>query len=280
MDIQLLSWISSTQEILEMSENTTTADPAEYLEALKLEEQLRKEARRLITDSPHFDEIRTKIRSLYLSVALREDICHIPSKSKAAIYIAYFLGGARDSNLHRKLLDEAADAGDAVALSMRAENYWFGENTYEQNFSLCERDAIKSHLGGSWSGSTVYAWILKKKFAETGEVGLLDHANQLLTESYFRIKKEAIEGDSIAQDWLAWRYANGEGVAQDEEAGAAWFRISADNGLVWAMHWLGSRYLTGQGVIQDEEAARFWLSKAAARGLTDSQQLLQSIASS
>ncbi len=251
--------------------------PVEYLEAIRLEQVLRHQGLLSSTDTPEYDAIRVQIRELFLSVALRNDLDHIPSISKAAIYHAYFLGGFRDSILHKQLLDRAADAGDIHALSLRAENRWFGENGYEIDLERCEQDARKSHEGGSWGGSTVLAWVLRKKAQESGQPELEAEAVELLTQSFPKILVEAKAGDNIAQDWLAWRYCNGEGVAREVSCGAAWFRLSADNGLPWAMHWLGCRYLSGDGVEKNADVGKHWLRKAARHGVVDSEKLLREI---
>lgn len=252
-------------------------EPEEYLEAVRLEHQLRHEALLGPTDSPHYDALRSKIRQLYLTVATREDLHHISSKSKAAIYIGYFMGGPRDSVLHKKLLDEAADHGDIFALAMRAENFWFGENGFPLDIDACERDALKAHEGGYWGGSSVLGWVMRKRATDLSDLEYEQKAQQLFTESFPKLLEDAKQGDNIAQDWLAWRYCNGEGVPKDANCGSAWFRISADNGLPWAMHWLGLRYLEGDGVIKNLEIAKHWLQKAVSHGVGESLNVLKTL---
>lgn len=252
-------------------------EPEEYLEAVRLERQLQVDGLLGPTDSEHHDKIRQTIRKLYVTVATREDIFHIPSKCKAAIWIGYFLGGPRDSVLHKKLLDEAADQGDVHALAMRAENFWFGENGYAQDISACERDALKAHEGGYWGGSSVLAWVMRKKAADLSDPTYEEKAQQIFRESFPKLLEDAKHGDNIAQDWLAWRYNNGEGVAKDANCGSAWFRISADNGLPWAMHWLGLRYLEGDGVIKNVAIGKHWLQKAVNHGVEESLNVLKTL---
>lgn len=245
--------------------------------ALQLEEALRNAALVGSTDTPAHHSLRAKMRELYLSVALRKDINHVPSKSKAAKMLAYFLGGPRDVKLHRELLEEAAEAGDIEALCMRAENYWFGENGYEKDVEKCLADAKASYEGGYWGGATIYGWVLRLKASETKNDSLLALADSVCKETFPKLLADAKAGDNIAQDWLAWRYVNGEGIHKDVECGAAWFRISADNGLPWAMHWLGMMYRDGNGVVQSIPCARQWVEKAARHGVSDAENLLKEL---
>ena len=69
----------------------------------------------------------------------------------------------------------------------------------------------------------------------------------------------AKEGDSKAQFYLGFMYANGKGVPQDYQEAARWYRLAVEQGQVDAEGRLGTRYETGQGVPQDyKEAARLY----------------------
>ncbi len=59
-------------------------------------------------------------------------------------------------------------------------------------------------------------------------------------------------------------YADGNGVTQDYPQAAAWFRKEADQGDAVAQYDLGRAYYNGQGVPQDYAEAYFWFDLAAA----------------
>lgn len=241
-------------------------------EAQKLEDKLRQDALIMTTDTIAHHKIRANIRQLYLEAA---DQGSIPAKAQAALCFAYCIGGPRDPERHRVLVNEAAEAGNVIALGMRAENYWFGENGFPVDLEQCESDAKKAYLADAWLGATVYTWVLRRRAETTQDPRLSAQAHKISEETLPMLLKEAQAGDSIAQDWLAWRYYNGEGLAKDPATAAAWFRLSADNGLAWAQYWLGLRYLQGEGVVQSLSAAQHWFKKAAAQGIEDAMNQLK-----
>ncbi len=71
--------------------------------------------------------------------------------------------------------------------------------------------------------------------------------------------------DAAAQFSLGFRYANGEGVPQDDAEGVRWYRLAADQGYVNAQYNLGNMYETGEGVPQDHVQAHMWYNLVAAR---------------
>ena len=62
------------------------------------------------------------------------------------------------------------------------------------------------------------------------------------------------------------RYANGEGVPQDEKTAVKWYRLAAEQGNANAQSSLGGMYGMGRGVIQDWVYAHMWGSLAATNG--------------
>lgn len=69
--------------------------------------------------------------------------------------------------------------------------------------------------------------------------------------------------DAWSQYFLGRMYANGQGVEQDYEAAAKWYRKAAEKGLHDAQFRLGRLYAAGQGVPVDYEYAYGWYSVAA-----------------
>lgn len=67
---------------------------------------------------------------------------------------------------------------------------------------------------------------------------------------------------SKAQFQLAQMYANGEGIAQDYQEAAKWYRLAAQQGHNKAKFQLGMLYKKGLGVAQDYQEATRWLKQA------------------
>ncbi|MCL2075475.1 MAG: sel1 repeat family protein [Betaproteobacteria bacterium] len=78
-------------------------------------------------------------------------------------------------------------------------------------------------------------------------------------------------GDVRAQTDLGFMYAEGQGVPQDFQEAANWFRKAADKGYVVAQFSLGSMYDNGEGVRQDLRQALNWYQKAAEQGFPPAQ---------
>jgi TPR repeat protein len=70
-------------------------------------------------------------------------------------------------------------------------------------------------------------------------------------------------GNSDAQLQVAVLYAKGDGVTQDYETAANWFRAAADQGVARAQYDLGVLYERGRGVPVDLAQAFNWYRKAA-----------------
>ncbi|HYH00050.1 MAG TPA: tetratricopeptide repeat protein [Terriglobales bacterium] len=80
------------------------------------------------------------------------------------------------------------------------------------------------------------------------------------------LKAKAESGDVKAQVALAQAYEKGEGVAQNDELAAKWFRAAADQGDAQAQNELGILYRRGIGVPQDKGQAFEWYARSAAQG--------------
>ena len=76
---------------------------------------------------------------------------------------------------------------------------------------------------------------------------------------YFEAAKALADaGDVEAQASLGRRYANGEGVAEDDQEAVKWFRLAAEQGNVDAQSDLGRIYANGEGVVQNYQEAVKW----------------------
>lgn len=84
----------------------------------------------------------------------------------------------------------------------------------------------------------------------------------------------AAEGDAEAQLQLGMRYAEGDGVIQNDKEAARWFARAAKQGLAEAQYQYGRVLLEGRGVVQDYKAAFEWIEKPAKRGYAKAQYSL------
>ena len=84
----------------------------------------------------------------------------------------------------------------------------------------------------------------------------------------------AEQGNAMAQCNLGINYAKGEGVAQDDNLAAKWYRMSADQGYASAQCILGLMYDEGKGVPQDYKEATKWIRMSADQGYVMAQFVL------
>jgi len=84
----------------------------------------------------------------------------------------------------------------------------------------------------------------------------------------------AKQGDAEAQLQMGMRYAEGDGVIQNDKEAARWFELAAKQGLAEAQYQYGLVLLQGRGVVQDYKAAFSWIEKPAQRGYARAQYSL------
>ena len=82
---------------------------------------------------------------------------------------------------------------------------------------------------------------------------------------------DATLGDARAQCNLGRAYDNGEGVTQDKEEAAKWYRKAAEQGYAKAQYNLGASYHFGEGVEQNLREGVKWFRKAAEQGFATAQ---------
>ncbi len=84
----------------------------------------------------------------------------------------------------------------------------------------------------------------------------------------------AEQGDSRAQQALAWMYYEGQGRAKNFEKAAYWYAKAAEQGNVTAQINLAQMYAYGKGVKQDFSIAARWWSELAEQGDRKAQSSL------
>lgn len=92
------------------------------------------------------------------------------------------------------------------------------------------------------------------------------------TEMSFDAMKAAAEnGDPRAQSALGYAYDVGQGVTQDLEAAAHWYRKAAEQGYANAQFNLAEMTRDGAGVPQSNEEALKWYTRAGMQGHSKAQ---------
>lgn len=90
-------------------------------------------------------------------------------------------------------------------------------------------------------------------------------------KSFERMKAAAENGDARAQSALGYAYDVGEGVAQNLETAAHWYRQAAEQGYANAQFNLAEMTRDGAGVPKSNEDALAWYTKAAMQGHSKAQ---------
>lgn len=101
---------------------------------------------------------------------------------------------------------------------------------------------------------------------ETGNDSIAPDA--VKSSIFYRLAAE--NGDLRAQNYLGFRYYNGEGVTQNVDSALYWIRSAAENGDIKAAGNMGYLLSKAPDVKHDYQEALQWLTKAADAGLPTS----------
>ena len=131
--------------------------------------------------------------------------------------------------------------------------------------------AFKEGRGVRQSDAEAYRWYRLAVEQDSSLAQLLDRADAKDWKQ--RLEDEAaIDGDADKQVALGRRYANGEGVAQDDAEAFRWYQLAAEQGHFGAQVDLARSYLEGFGVSQDYELAHIWANRAVGHAPRDSRE--------
>ena len=160
--------------------------------------------------------------------------CSVPPTASDVLLaesIRWYTGenGQVDHVLARDLLEQSVTEGDSLSLMWLARVYISGRMTFPQD---------------------------------------QDRAQKLANSVADEIEALAHEGNAEAMFLLGTAYAEGLGRAQNESAGARWYRSAAKKGHTLAQHNLGNVYFEGIGVQQSDQLAVQWWTLAANSGDT------------
>jgi TPR repeat protein len=89
---------------------------------------------------------------------------------------------------------------------------------------------------------------------------------KLSSSEVVQLQSKGEAGDVGAQLALGRAYQDGNGVPQNDEVAAKWYRKAAEQGNATAQNNLGIMYRTGNGVEKSKEEAVNWYRRAALQG--------------
>ena len=181
--------------------------------------------------------------------------------SRAQFYLADTLFSAGEYQQAEDWAAKSAAQGDADALALLAQLKIHNPETadYQQAKSLAEQAVQR----GSKTGEVTLARLLVNTQAGKPDypaaIKLLESASQDL------------ESDSAvdAQMFLGLLYANGVGIAQDDEQATFWFkRSSALSRTGYAEYWAGMLFLNGEKgfIAANKQRALQWLNLSCTEG--------------
>jgi len=104
--------------------------------------------------------------------------------------------------------------------------------------------------------------------------GLVAYNNGDYATSLAECQPIAEEGDAMAQFCVGRLYANGFGVAMNDELALYWFGLAAEQGYSEAQYNLGLMHSNGWGVEMNDLEAAKWYRLAAELGFVDAQKSL------
>lgn len=200
-----------------------------------------------------------------------------------------------ESEIDNNICDDSAD--DPESQNQLGENYYYGQNGKQQDYSKAARwyrkAADRGHMYAQYNLAFCYdrglgvpalpfeaaKWY--KKAAEQGHapsqcnLGLCYETGEgvikNLEEAVNWYTKSAEQGYAAAQCNLGYCYKNGIGIKQDDVKAVGWYLKAAEQGSARAQDLLGDCYLGGQGVEQDESEAVRWYKKSAEQNYASGQ---------
>ena len=164
--------------------------------------------------------------------------------------------GSDSSELNQLLAK--GEQGDADAQFELGRMYESGEGVAEHKCEALEwyrQAAMNEHEGSFHNLGSLYS---------NGEAVACDSA-----EWQHHIQLIALEGD-VQYVW-GWMYYIGEGVAEDKQEAAKWWRLAAENGHTYAQFYLGWMYDQGIEIAEDDCEAGRWYAIAAYDGDVDAK---------
>ena len=107
-------------------------------------------------------------------------------------------------------------------------------------------------------------------------LGVLDEVEENYEDAIEHYSEAAELGNPIAQNALGCLYAEGKGIAANEEKAMQWFKLAADQGLPQALFNFGIR-LIASNVAENKQQGENMLLEAANQGIEPAQQAMKQI---
>lgn len=126
----------------------------------------------------------------------------------------------------------------------------------------------------NWCAALLISLLASSVCVAEYDVGAAAYAQGDYEAAFAQWRALARRGDPRAQYSLARMYAEGTGVAEDDDAALYWLRAAARQGLVEAQSELALKFSLGRGVRQDHARAAHWYGRLAEQGHATAQFLL------
>lgn len=151
----------------------------------------------------------------------------------------------------------------------------FGEN-YFRSLRI-----LLGYIASTWAVKSSHAERLTAVLGDTEAMSNLGRrycsgngVGQDFDEAAKWYRKALWKGSAEARCGLGLLYLSGKGVGRDPGKALKWLQESADLGFAGAMKSLGDMYAGGDGVPQDDEAAADWYRNAAEHGSADAEYIM------
>lgn len=174
------------------------------------------------------------------------------------------VGTDQDSLLRRQLIRDA-EAGDAYSQAILSRFYLLGMAGIKVDFDEGFYWAAESAKQGDWYGKFLDA---KYEFNFASEEKALsqERANEKFAKMIEVVRKQAKQGNSIAEDALGWMYHYGMGVKADPKLAFYWYKKAAESNNIDGQYHLAVAYEEGIGTSIDLFKAIKYYEMAAKRG--------------
>jgi uncharacterized protein len=193
---------------------------------------------------------------------------------RASTYVGWMYenghGVTRDHVVAARWYADAADGG-VHEFALKLGWMYLGNSQLDPDRERAERWFAKAIDGGHYPANIALASVLIADALGGKGVERVFEARALL--------EIALEEDhALAAFFLARLYVEGiGGHPVDEDLGATYTRISAEDGQALMQGWLASMYLEGRGVPRDQLEAAFWAALSASGGDQLGQRLHHSL---
>ncbi len=196
-----------------------------------------------------------------------------PAKGVLAYLALNGIGEEKDAAKGRRLLDEAAAAGDPSAAFSLARMLKADASGKDDERSRDRRVALLRQAAGRE---------YTPAYLELGEalvdVAKASGAKEDKEAAVGWLKKAADSGDPLGKAYMGWAHANGFGVVANQKTASEEYLAAAKLGNSFAQWQIGERLLTGTGIAADASAGKSWLEKAATAGRKEAKATLERLA--